>query len=73
MHNKKVVFSDNEESPRKNKSLLEHSAHNAKGKTLFEDDDSGDELNFNIKKHFEGKNGQKVNNKIPIITRFIHC
>ncbi|XP_026321007.1 probable RNA-binding protein CG14230 isoform X2 [Hyposmocoma kahamanoa] len=60
VHNKKIVFSDNEASPTKKKFLLDHSAHKTKGKTLFDDDDSGDELNFNIKKHYEGKKGQKV-------------
>lgn len=69
-YNKKVVFSDNEASPIKNK-LFDHSPHKAKAKSLFEDDDSGDELNFNIKKHYEGKKGQKVNSKMSIFPRFI--
>lgn len=72
MRNIKVVFSDNEDPPRKNKLSLDHSPHRAKGKALFEDDDSGNELNFDIKKHFEGTKGQKVNNKMSIIIRFIH-
>lgn len=31
-----------------------------KNKNLFEDDDSDEEINFEIKKQFEGKKGQKV-------------
>lgn len=72
VRNKKVVFSDSETSPTKKKLLLDHSPHKTKRKSLFDDDESGDELNFNIKEHYEGKKGQKVrNSKIPIITSFI--
>lgn len=28
--------------------------------TLFDDEDSGEEVDFAIKEHFEGKKGQKV-------------
>lgn len=51
--------------------LLDHMTHKTKRKNLFDEDDSGDELNFDIKKHYEGKKGQKVISKIAIITRFI--
>ncbi|XP_050550638.1 probable RNA-binding protein CG14230 isoform X6 [Spodoptera frugiperda] len=63
VQNKKVIFSDAEdETPRVTKT---HTITNKRHQNtvLFEDDDaddSNDELNFEVKKQFEGKKGQKV-------------
>ncbi|XP_049876907.1 probable RNA-binding protein CG14230 [Pectinophora gossypiella] len=72
VQNKKLIFYDDDEPP-KQKNLNIDNKHNTekgnkssgrghgKKSTLFGDnDDSGDELNFEIKKQFEGKKGQKV-------------
>lgn len=57
---KKVIFSDSDEIvpvvP-----INSENIGNTLGNTLFDnDDDSGDDLNFTIKEHYEGANGQKV-------------
>ncbi|KAM3963179.1 nucleolar protein 8 [Aphomia sociella] len=59
IQNKKVIFTDNEEN-------ATHEPHfndlknNKKKNTLFDDDESDNEVNFDIKKQYEGKQGQKV-------------
>lgn len=60
--NKKVIFSDTEEdsSMQNNFTTNGDSVIEIKNKNLFEDDDSDEEINFEIKKQFEGKKGQKV-------------
>ncbi|XP_063830598.1 probable RNA-binding protein CG14230 isoform X2 [Ostrinia nubilalis] len=62
--NKKVIFSDNEEETESKivngKENMKTSKSTDQKNTLFDDDDSGDEVNFEIKKQFEGKKGQKV-------------
>ncbi|XP_045452292.1 nucleolar protein 8 [Melitaea cinxia] len=60
--NKKVIFSDTEEdsSIQNNVTTNGDSMIEIKNKNLFEDDDSDEEINFEIKKQFEGKKGQKV-------------
>ncbi|XP_063626657.1 nucleolar protein 8 [Cydia splendana] len=57
--NKKLRFSDTEDD------LQEFAKHpeqkkQAKKNTLFDDDESDGEVNFEIKKQYEGKKGQKV-------------
>lgn len=52
--NTKIVFSDDEDTPRRH-------SYAAKPKvSLFDKEDSGDELDFSIKEQYEGKKGQKV-------------
>lgn len=70
VQNKKVIFSDSE-APATKYDSLSNNPTKANTKNLFEGNDSGDELNFDIKKHYEGKKGQKVNCKIPTLTRSI--
>ncbi|KAL0820570.1 hypothetical protein ABMA28_006417 [Loxostege sticticalis] len=62
--NKKVIFSDNEdESGSKvingNEKMKISKSSDQKNR-LFDDNDSDDDVNFEIKKQFEGKKGQKV-------------
>ncbi|CAH2042461.1 unnamed protein product, partial [Iphiclides podalirius] len=64
--NKKVIFSDNEDenlhsivTSNSNGDIIE-SHVNTKNKTLFDDEESESEVNFEIKTQFEGKKGQKV-------------
>ncbi|KAG6456786.1 hypothetical protein O3G_MSEX009939 [Manduca sexta] len=60
--NKKVIFSDNDDdiTPIMNGEGKKSQKHNAKN-TLFDDnDESEDDVNFEIKQQFEGKKGQKV-------------
>nr|XP_026494090.1 probable RNA-binding protein CG14230 [Vanessa tameamea] len=61
--NKKVIFSDTEEDNSVKNSLPNSGnvkqTHNGKA-SLFEDEASDDEINFEIKKQFEGVKGQKV-------------
>lgn len=71
--NKKVIFSDNEdESGSKvingNEKMKISKSSDQKNR-LFDDNDSDDDVNFEIKKQFEGKKGQKVYNYIIL---FIH-
>lgn len=57
VQNKKIVFSYNEDdTPQTNGHVK---ATKQKG-TLFNDEDSGDDVDFAIKEQFEGKKGQKV-------------
>uniref|UniRef100_A0A2A4JLV8 RRM domain-containing protein n=1 Tax=Heliothis virescens TaxID=7102 RepID=A0A2A4JLV8_HELVI len=61
--NKKVIFSDYEdEIPNATKENNNKTKRKEKNNTLFEDngDESDGELNFEVKKQFEGKKGQKV-------------
>ncbi|XP_072942908.1 probable RNA-binding protein CG14230 [Epargyreus clarus] len=70
--NKKVIFSDDDDErvttqesqnglPVNQTENVKNNVRNKKSKTLFdEDDDSDNEVNFEIKKQFEGKKGQKV-------------
>lgn len=64
VQNKKLIFSDAEdEMPRQIKTHTITNKGHQNHTVLFEDDeadDSNDELNFEIKKQFEGKKGQKV-------------
>lgn len=66
VQNKKIIFSDSEgyapkvASNNNNNKVKRQNKQNS----LFDDDaeESDDELNFEIKKQYEGKKGQKVNN-----------
>ncbi|XP_013187784.2 probable RNA-binding protein CG14230 [Amyelois transitella] len=60
VQNKKIVFSDAEDDDVEQNITTDVNIYNKKS-TLFDDDDDGDgELNFEIKKQYEGKQGQKV-------------
>ncbi|XP_041984970.1 probable RNA-binding protein CG14230 [Aricia agestis] len=62
--NKKVIFSDAEddttEDNNKYLNVTNKEASSSKRKDLFDDNESDDETNFDMKKQFEGKKGQKV-------------
>ncbi|XP_053615004.1 probable RNA-binding protein CG14230 [Plodia interpunctella] len=60
--NKKIVFSDTEHEIDVKQIFPnnENLNQNKKNNLFDEDDDSPDELSFEIKKHYEGKQGQKV-------------
>ncbi|KAJ8717302.1 hypothetical protein PYW08_005701 [Mythimna loreyi] len=61
VQNKKVIFSDSEEYAPKIENNIKTNKQNNQS-NLFDDDaeESDDELNFEIKKQYEGKKGQKV-------------
>ncbi|CAG5048915.1 unnamed protein product [Parnassius apollo] len=64
VQNKKVIFSDNdfeneELYPSNYKSIVEKQSHGQR-KSLFDEEETDTEVNFDIKKQFEGKKGQKV-------------
>ncbi|XP_022128470.2 probable RNA-binding protein CG14230 [Pieris rapae] len=50
--NKKIFFSDNED--------VSETTNSKRKPDLFDEDGSGDEINFEIKEQFEGRKGQKV-------------
>ncbi|XP_026763099.2 probable RNA-binding protein CG14230 [Galleria mellonella] len=57
--NKKIIFTDDEENTSQDQHVNEN--NKMKKNTLFDDDgDSDNEVNFEIKTQFEGKQGQKV-------------
>ncbi|XP_045777106.1 nucleolar protein 8 [Maniola jurtina] len=60
--NKKIIFSDNEEdsTAQENPTANGHIKQNNHKPTLFDDGGSDDEINFEVKKQYEGKKGQKV-------------
>ncbi|KAJ2948429.1 hypothetical protein O0L34_g7672 [Tuta absoluta] len=70
--NKKIIFSDDDtpddihtnksfiDSPMKHDKKVKGSMKKTKKALLDDGDDSGDDINFEIKKQFEGKSGQKV-------------
>lgn len=61
LQNKKIIFSDNEEeASEKLNNTVEKSQKEPNKSKLFDDDDSDNEVNFEIKTQFEGKKGQKV-------------
>ncbi|KOB75649.1 50kDa lectin [Operophtera brumata] len=62
VQNKKIVFSDNEDdTPQSTGNAKQKQKKNTKSKgILFDDEDSGDDVDFAIKEQFEGKKGQKV-------------
>lgn len=62
VQNKKILFSDSEDTARENINGYNSGKTQAKmhKQSLFDENDSGDEVNFEIKEHFEGKKGQKV-------------
>ncbi|KOB79443.1 50kDa lectin [Operophtera brumata] len=62
VQNKKIVFSDNEDdTPQSTGNSKQKQKKNTKNKgILFDDEDSGDDVDFAIKEQFEGKKGQKV-------------
>ncbi|CAK1584429.1 unnamed protein product [Parnassius mnemosyne] len=64
VQNKKVIFSDNdfeneELYPSNYESVVEKQSHGQR-QSLFDEEESDTEVNFDIKKQFEGKKGQKV-------------
>lgn len=80
--NTKIIFSDNEDETPKQKQNSGITLNNNNNRTvinthkknamLFEDDDDGEEdVNFEIKKQFEGKKGQKVKKHYFYFTCFI--
>ncbi|CAG9795792.1 unnamed protein product [Diatraea saccharalis] len=59
--NKKVIFSDSDDDSKMIVNTSKSTITKEKNcKNLFDDNESGDEVNFEIKQQFEGKKGQKV-------------
>ncbi|KAJ0174076.1 hypothetical protein K1T71_010222 [Dendrolimus kikuchii] len=60
--NKKVIFSDSEEEESEicESNRIKNKQEQKNKNTLFDEEDSDEEVNFEIKKHFEGEKGQKV-------------
>ncbi|XP_023939228.2 nucleolar protein 8 [Bicyclus anynana] len=60
--NKKIIFSDSEvDNTAQDSSLTNgHAKQNTYKSVLFDDGASDDEINFQVKKQYEGKKGQKV-------------
>lgn len=69
MPNKKVIFSDNEEETKVTVNGYQNRAPKSnKQNSLFENSESDEDVNFEIKKQFEGKKGQKVTS---LYTRYL--
>ncbi|XP_050681446.1 nucleolar protein 8 [Leptidea sinapis] len=58
--NKKIIFSDDEQVSAQKENTLSAGTKTKNSKDLFDDEESDEDINFEIKKQFEGKTGQKV-------------